>query len=238
MNNRIVILKLNDNDNNNYETIEFKIDEYPIQSLENKICGREHDSLVYGNDVNEKLSNFLGISVKVIRRKPFNNNNININNNLNNSNNSKNIELNNLNNCKNQSSYSNEGNKGLFLVLNKSSLIDLNKRLGLNDITNIEWLIDRMRPNIVIEGLEEYEEDEIKSIYINNIPFQINSQCSRCTMICINPNTLIQEEEPLRTLYSYRRFGNGVLFGVYASPFTTTNQYSIQLNFNNTNNNE
>ena len=195
-------------------TIQLPLDEFPSIMLDDAtICGRHYETCVYSGDVNEKLSCFLGQSVRLIRRKKSDN------------------EMESTSNkCK--SSFSNEGNKGLFLILNESSLIDLNQRLknsqsatansNENSTDSIEWLIDRMRPNIVIRGLEAYEEDHIKSLYIHDIPFQINFSCPRCTTICMNPKTLKQEQEPLKTLYTYRKQEHSAMFGVLANHYIIT----------------
>ncbi|KAG2392742.1 hypothetical protein C9374_011467 [Naegleria lovaniensis] len=201
-----------------HTSISLSLDEFPSTTLNDAtICGRHYETCVYSDDVNEKLSRFLGQSVRLIRRKKHD------------------ILESNNSNDKCQSSFSNEGNKGLFLILNEASLMDLNNRLKnsqntvnhVNDETSndgIEWLIERMRPNIVIRGLEAYEEDHIKSLYIHDIPFQINFPCPRCTTICMNPKTLKQEQEPLKTLYTYRKQEHSAMFGVLA------NHYIVQGN--------
>jgi len=97
-----------------------------------------------------------------------------------------------------------------FLVVSRSSLDDLNKRLA-------EPLpMNRFRPNIVLDGSEPYEEDTFSRIQIGDIEFVGTTRCGRCPIPTINQETAVQGKEPLTTLATYRKTEKGgVVFGSY-----------------------
>jgi uncharacterized protein YcbX len=109
--------------------------------------------------------------------------------------------------------YANEGDKTAFsdgfplLLISKASLDDLNNRLD-NPIT-----MNRFRPNIVVQGCQPYAEDSWKKIKIGNIVYSIVKPCSRCVIPSINPETAEREDEPTKTLITYRKRDNKIFFG-------------------------
>ena len=109
--------------------------------------------------------------------------------------------------------YANEGDKTAFsdgfplLLISQASLDDLNQRLA----TPIP--MSRFRPNIVVTGCEAFAEDTWKEIRIANITFRIVKPCSRCVIPSINIETAQREEEPLKTLVSYRKRDKKIFFG-------------------------
>ena len=94
-----------------------------------------------------------------------------------------------------------------FLIISQASLDDLNSRLD----SPVE--MNRFRPNIVVSGSKPFEEDTWKEIQIGECRFQIVKPCARCEITTINQQTAERGKEPLRTLATYRRDGNKVLFG-------------------------
>jgi uncharacterized protein YcbX len=104
-----------------------------------------------------------------------------------------------------------------YLVISQASLDDLNSRLS--EPVNMA----RFRPNFVITGTEPFAEDAWKSFMIGNATFNIVKPCARCVMTTINPETAEKGVEPLKTLSTYRRINNKVLFGqnVVAATFGT-----------------
>jgi len=94
-----------------------------------------------------------------------------------------------------------------FLIISQASLDDLNSRLD----TPVE--MNRFRPNMVVIGSKAFEEDTWKEIQIGDCRFQIVKPCARCEVTTINQQTAERGKEPLKTLATYRREGNKVLFG-------------------------
>ncbi|MCF0050257.1 MOSC domain-containing protein [Dyadobacter sp. LJ53] len=94
-----------------------------------------------------------------------------------------------------------------FLVISQASLDDLNTRLE-EPISMI-----RFRPNFVITETLPFEEDQWKRIRIGDLDFEIVKPCARCVLTTVDPATGQKGAEPLKTLASYRRINNKVLFG-------------------------
>ena len=94
-----------------------------------------------------------------------------------------------------------------YLVISQASLDELNARLA-EPIT-----MRRFRPNFVITGTAPFAEDGWKHILIGGLQFDIVKPCSRCVLTTIDPQTAAKGPEPLKTLATYRRSGNKILFG-------------------------
>lgn len=94
-----------------------------------------------------------------------------------------------------------------FLVISQASLDDLNGRLA-------EPLsMNRFRPNIVLGGSEPYAEDRMRQIRIGALDFFGMTLCVRCPITTTNQLTAERGKEPLRTLATYRKTEDGVVFG-------------------------
>ncbi|HMN50310.1 MAG TPA: MOSC domain-containing protein [Ignavibacteriaceae bacterium] len=95
-----------------------------------------------------------------------------------------------------------------FLIIGQASLDDLNERL-------IEHLpMNRFRPNFVFTGGNPFEEDNWDDFLIGNVKFKAVKPCDRCVITTTDQNTAERNEEPLRTLATFRKKGNKVLFGM------------------------
>jgi uncharacterized protein YcbX len=94
-----------------------------------------------------------------------------------------------------------------YLLIGSESLDFLNEKLD-EKIT-----IQRFRPNIVISSQLPHEEDTFDTFQIGNVKFKNAKPCERCVMINNNPLTGIMLKEPLKTLSTYRKVDNSVLFG-------------------------
>ena len=96
-----------------------------------------------------------------------------------------------------------------LLLIGQASLDDLSARVG----RPLEML--RFRPNLVIEGSAPYAEDGWKRIRIGDVVFRIEKPCERCVFTTVDPETGSKSlnQEPLRTLATYRRTPAGVIFG-------------------------
>ena len=93
-----------------------------------------------------------------------------------------------------------------FLVLSEASLADLNSRLA------VPLPIDRFRPNIVIDGCQAYAEDAWDRLEVNDIVLHGMTTCLRCAITTTDQATGERSPEPLRTLATYRRTEDGVIF--------------------------
>lgn len=102
-----------------------------------------------------------------------------------------------------------------LLLISEASLSDLNERL------EDPIVMQRFRPNLVVKGCAPFEEDTWTQIRIGGCSFDVVQQCKRCIFITIDPATKLKhpEQEPLRTLATYRRHPRGgVAFGVHLIP--------------------
>jgi uncharacterized protein YcbX len=94
-----------------------------------------------------------------------------------------------------------------FLIIGQSSLDYLNTKLE-------EPLpMNRFRPNFVFTGGEAHEEDTWKNFTIGTNSFTGVKPCARCVLTTVNQQTAEKGIEPLRTLSTYRKKDNKILFG-------------------------
>lgn len=104
-----------------------------------------------------------------------------------------------------------------FLLTTKESLADLNERLKARGKDEVDER--RFRPNIVIEGLEPWEEDCLKRVRIGKVEFHVWQRAGRCAMTTIDRDTLERGPEPLATLSTFRERANGQRnFGMHLIP--------------------
>ena len=83
-------------------------------------------------------------------------------------------------------------------------------------------VMDRFRPNIVLDGLDApFVEDTWSAVRIGDIEFRFAEHCDRCVLTTIDPRTLAQGKEPLRTLSRHRKRDGKTYFGVRLVPLTT-----------------
>jgi uncharacterized protein YcbX len=107
-----------------------------------------------------------------------------------------------------------------LLVASTASLDGLNRRLqakGLEPVT-----IERFRPNIVLGGIDEHDEDRIDMLHIDTpegaVLLRPVKPCARCPISNIDPNTATSSTDVGDMLQTYRvdqRVG-GVTFGMNA----------------------
>ncbi len=101
-----------------------------------------------------------------------------------------------------------------FLVCNQASLDELNQQLQADGHLPAEMI--RFRPNIVLQGLEPYDEDHLASLRVGDIQFAFVKACARCPIPNVDPHTGQTAAQPGQTLAHHRQFEQGVLFGVNA----------------------
>jgi len=102
------------------------------------------------------------------------------------------------------------------LVIGEGSLADLNARLVANGTGALP--MNRFRPNVVIAGLEPYDEDHLDTIAADGVVLKLVKPCTRCQITTTDQETAIRGAEPLATLGTYRNDPrqNGVAFGMNA----------------------
>ncbi len=100
-----------------------------------------------------------------------------------------------------------------ILVLSEESLSDLNGRLEQ------PLPMNRFRPNIVISGISEHDEDYFEALQVGDVRLRFINLCYRCNFTTIDQNTATFGIEPLQTLgkYRYDEAAKGVKFGAYAA---------------------
>ena len=102
------------------------------------------------------------------------------------------------------------------LVIGAQSLADLNARLAAKGADALA--MDRFRPNVVVEGLEAFDEDHLATLAIGDVTLKMVKACIRCEVPTIDPRTAIAGVEPLVTLSTYRQHAtlDGIAFGMNA----------------------
>jgi uncharacterized protein YcbX len=95
-----------------------------------------------------------------------------------------------------------------YLLTTEASLSDLNQRLDR------PVGMERFRPNLVVEGATPWSEDGWQRLQIGAVTFRVAKPCERCRVTTVDPDTGETGPEPLRTLATFRRHGDGVVFGV------------------------
>jgi hypothetical protein len=100
-----------------------------------------------------------------------------------------------------------------LLITSDASLSDLNARLPKR------IPMARFRPNIVLNGLAPYAEDDIDRLVIGPVELKLVKPCTRCITTTTDQETgEVDGPEPLRTLRTYRWVSSlrGIAFGVNA----------------------
>lgn len=94
-----------------------------------------------------------------------------------------------------------------FLVISEESLADLNQRMPA------PLPMNGFRPSIVIRGGAPYVEDTLDQCRIADVQFTGATLCICCPMPTTDQRTAERGKEPLRTLATYRKQADGVVFG-------------------------
>lgn len=94
-----------------------------------------------------------------------------------------------------------------FLLISEASLDELNGRLAR------PLPMARFRPNLVVAGCDAFAEDGWRRIRIGDLSFDLVKPCARCIIPTIDIATGERDAEPLRTLMTYRRHGDRIVFG-------------------------
>ena len=97
-----------------------------------------------------------------------------------------------------------------LLLLSEASRRDLCARVGR------ELPMNRFRPNIVLEGLDAYDEDQLHELQQGDVVLRVVKACTRCIITTTDQQHGTRDgAEPLHTLKTYRYDAalGGVCFG-------------------------
>jgi uncharacterized protein YcbX len=68
---------------------------------------------------------------------------------------------------------------------------------------------------ILLDGAAPFAEDRWRALRIGGVRFRVTKPCVRCAVTTVDPDAgRFAGDEPLRTLATFRRASDGVLFGV------------------------
>ena len=102
------------------------------------------------------------------------------------------------------------------LVIGAASLDELNTRLAA--IGERVLPMNRFRPNVVVAGLEAFDEDHVDRIAVDGVTLKLVKPCVRCHVPTIDQDNASVGREPTATLAGYRmdpRY-DGITFGMNA----------------------
>jgi uncharacterized protein len=93
-----------------------------------------------------------------------------------------------------------------YLMLGQASVNDLEERMKEHhQDAGLRLPANRFRANILLDGIEAYEEDHIRTICFDDITLEVVSKCVRCNVPSVEQSTgEIQSEQPTPLLDSYR----------------------------------
>ncbi|HQZ07736.1 MAG TPA: MOSC N-terminal beta barrel domain-containing protein [Burkholderiaceae bacterium] len=116
-----------------------------------------------------------------------------------------------------------------LLVTSTASLEGLNRRLRSQGHPEVG--MERFRPNIVLGGLDEHDEDRVAMLHITTadgaVALRPVKPCARCPIPNIDPRTATSDPAVGDTLQTYRvdpRVNGGVTFGMNAITIEGTDQ--------------
>jgi uncharacterized protein YcbX len=102
-----------------------------------------------------------------------------------------------------------------LLLAGAASLADLNRRLAAAGRAPLP--MNRFRPNLVIDGIEAYEEDYLETITAGPLEIRPVKPCARCPIPAIDQATGEHGPDPLEIMLAYRanpRMDGAVCFGM------------------------
>ena len=103
-----------------------------------------------------------------------------------------------------------------LLVASTASLDDFNGRLAQRGFAAVD--IERFRPNLVISGVDAFEEDFVSRLRIGAAELRVVKPCVRCSVPDVDPATggTSHEVGDLLAVYRDNAAAGGVTFGVNA----------------------
>jgi uncharacterized protein YcbX len=104
-----------------------------------------------------------------------------------------------------------------LLLTTTASLADLNRRIQASDPKADPVSMRQFRPNIVVELDDDlaFEEDDWQALKVRDVTFDCVKPCDRCIVTTTDQDSGDRhtDQEPLRTLATFRRFNNKLMFG-------------------------
>jgi uncharacterized protein YcbX len=89
-----------------------------------------------------------------------------------------------------------------LLLIGQASLDDMNERL--KGAGRAALPMDRFRPNLVVDGIEAFEEDYLEALHTQDFAVRPVKPCGRCPIPSIDQDTGIPGPDPLDILQTYR----------------------------------
>ncbi|XP_033469369.2 molybdenum cofactor sulfurase isoform X1 [Epinephelus lanceolatus] len=171
------------------------------QVCQSKVCGDRVETVDCGDEAASWLSEFLGQPCRLIRQSP-----------------DFTRDMKRPSGAATSTSLS-LVNEAQYLMINRASVELIQKLMRSrqddsegDQLLDTQNVISRFRANLVIAGVEPFEEDNWSHLIIGNTRFMVVGQCGRCQMIGVDQETGTKTKEPLMSLSAYR---NKVTFGVY-----------------------
>ena len=94
-----------------------------------------------------------------------------------------------------------------ILVLSEASLEKISQEAGK------KMDVLRFRPNLVLQGLEAFGEDNLTKFWAGSAELACVKPCARCVLTTVDPTTLEAGPEPLKSLAHYRKQNQKIMVG-------------------------
>ncbi len=93
-----------------------------------------------------------------------------------------------------------------YLILGKASVGDLEQRMRVHhQDASFELPANRFRANILLDGIDAYEEDLIRTFDFESVTLEVVSKCVRCNVPSVDQMSgEVQSEQPTPVLDTYR----------------------------------
>ncbi|XP_051233789.1 molybdenum cofactor sulfurase [Dicentrarchus labrax] len=174
---------------------------YPV--CQSKVCGDRVETVDCGDEAASWLSDFLGQPCRLIRQSP-----------------DFTRGMKKRPSGAATSSSLSLVNEAQYLMINRASVELIQKLMSSRQddfegdrLLDTQNVISRFRANLVIAGVEPFEEDNWSHLIIGNTRFVVAGQCGRCQMVGVDQDTGTKTKEPLMSLSACRT--GKVTFGVY-----------------------
>ncbi|KAM9364512.1 molybdenum cofactor sulfurase isoform 2-T3 [Pholidichthys leucotaenia] len=166
-----------------------------------KVCGDRVETVDCGDEAASWLSDFLGQPCRLIRQRP------DFTREMRKSGAATSTSLSLV-------------NEAQYLMINRGSVALIQKLISSrqdgcegDQLLDTQSVISRFRANLVITGVEAFEEDNWSHLDIGSTRFVVTGQCGRCHLVGIDQDTGTKTKEPLMSLSAYRT--GKLTFGVY-----------------------